>query len=168
MITIRITNHQAGFAYLTEGLQQSGRRVRVPAYQASISSTQSDNNYHFAVTRDSSAFVFGEVNDQFGPSGECLPSGSEPYLGAIHETERFPFAVRLYRPWCARTISVEGAGHSVRTGILIRQGPARSEGCFTVAGGARAYQVFKRSVLKLVQAETVPANPIFQIYVEAI
>jgi hypothetical protein len=57
--------------------------------------------------------------------------------------------------------TVRGVGTERRRGILIHYGPARTEGCFSLAGGQRGWRQFLAAVR---QAETQTKNP--TIYVD--
>ena len=154
------------FAQLYEFPECRGRRIAVPAYQAELWSEANATRFDFSVTRDSSAIKFGETDEPFGPSGECPPSTREGFCGALHKTVNIPFGIRLYEPWCEKTISLTGTKDDVRTGILIHHGPARSEGCFLVAGGKAGFARFRQAVLALAAAEANPEDPDIRVIVD--
>ncbi|MCA9354719.1 MAG: hypothetical protein KC877_04330 [Candidatus Kaiserbacteria bacterium] len=141
MYKIIITAKPAGHALLYERLGRSGRRKRVRAYEAIVS--MPDGTQHsFMFTRDVSDIVFGGLRQHFGVGGECPPNRIDlPYTGVLHRSANIPFAIKLFdQP----DQTLLGAGVVVRRNLLIHHGPARSEGCFTIAGGKRHFKRFRR------------------------
>jgi hypothetical protein len=89
-------------------------------------------------TRDTSDVVLGDRVYHYGVNGECPPSRvSSPYRGMWHEYGDLPHALRIYEPRASgdpkyALSTVRGIGTVLRRGVLIHEGPARSEGCFTM------------------------------------
>ena len=152
MLLLKISNQVVGRTWLYEGLGQTGRKKLVPIYKSTAQSPKATRRYIFAVTRDSSCLIFSETTERFATGGECPPSKSgELYQGCIHHSNNLAFALRLYEPWCDKHISLKGSETTIRQGILIHHGPARSEGCFTVAGGRVGFKRFRCAIEELIE-----------------
>ncbi|HMA77942.1 MAG TPA: hypothetical protein VKP88_02255 [Candidatus Paceibacterota bacterium] len=100
MIWIEITNSVVGRAGLYSELRRQGQLRFVHTYKAHMSYADGSNVINFAVTRDSSAALFGGVLERYGKTCECPPSRpGRPYHAVVHDkTELFPFGLRLYDP----------------------------------------------------------------------
>src|SRR5271155_386967 len=98
MIEITITGRLSGNkALLYELPGRQGRRTFVPTYSASVRCFLTGKRFDFAVTRDSSAIIFGEgPKDRYGEKGECPPCADAPYLGAVREDGTAGFRVECF------------------------------------------------------------------------
>lgn len=151
MYTLTISDIVSGRAMMYEKRGRQGRRFIVPTYVAYLRCNQQDRIlFEFAVTRDATDVVLGIQDARFGAGGECPPhKPGTPYQAVIHQTKLIPFGLRLYEPWCRNKRSLFGTGTTQRTNILIHFGPARSEGCFTVARGKAGLAAFEQAILAL-------------------
>jgi hypothetical protein len=156
LIWIEITNSVRGKARLYPELRQQGRYRYVPTYLAHVSHADGTNLYSFAVTRDSSAIVFGRQTTRYGSNGECPPSRvGRPYHAVIHDrNELFPFGLRLYEPEYRNRYHLRGEGCTVRSAVMFHHGPAMTEGCFTVAGGKTGFTEWRQVLEYLIAAST--------------
>ena len=150
MTSITITAEVVGESYLYEHESRKGRRKKVPSYKMEIQTNSKKNE--FAVTRDVSDTVFGKTERHFGTGGECPPSlPDKPYFGRLYSSDTHSFAICL----CEKDLdnnSLMGTGKTVRTDILIHNGPTRSEGCFTVVGGKQAYKKFTKLLKPILES----------------
>lgn len=149
MISIKISNHIVGEEWLFEKLYRKGRMCKVPTYGATMNIwNKPEIEFRFAVTRDASDVVFGISPDteRYGPKTECPPSKPDSsYRAVLHDVnDDIPFALRLYEPQYRNQYHLLGQGSTVRSAILIHHGPARTEGCFTIAGGKLGFARFRR------------------------
>lgn len=156
MIFMEITGNLAGVCTLYEGFGRSGRRAVVPTYHASMELDRvPEQRVWFHVTRDASDVVFGHTSERFEPGGECPPSRScAPYRAVIHRSSRIPFALRFYDANCEHGYRLRGTEELERKSILLHHGPARSEGCFLIAGGNSAFIKWQLQYLYLRQQDT--------------
>jgi len=153
MIWIQITGEVDGGAHLYEQLRRPGQRRRVPTYAACASLEGGTLMFRFSVTRDASDIVFGYRTERFGVNGECPPSRlAAPYHGVIHQSPNIPFGIRLFDANCARQQHLRGETDHERSYILLHHGPARSEGCFIIAGGKRGFSRWRTDLKHLQNA----------------
>lgn len=165
-VLIVITNIQAGRARIYEFKKRQGRQKLVWSYKAHAINPISGQSFDFAVTRDVSDMVFGKVADQPGEGGRCPPNvPGHPYLGRVRTDANVGWCIQLFDTDSLLQECLQGTGLVRRKHILIHFGPARSEGCFMVAGGRRGWNKFKKSFRLLL--ENNPTSPI-QIIVRSL
>jgi hypothetical protein len=156
MVAIVITPEVVGRAKLYEFRDRQGRRRMVPAYKAVAS--DGPTYFEFAVTRDSSAVIFGNdpPTDRFGTKGECPPSRFlEPYYGRVRQDGKAGFSIQLFEPDCPLQETLCGQGTTERKHVLIHHGPGASEGCFMVAGGKEGYHRFRQNVEPILSGSSI-------------
>jgi hypothetical protein len=153
MIEITITGCVApGDALLYEKRKQQGRRIFVPTYRAHARCKVTGKQFDFAVTRDSSALLFGRTTERFGELGECPPSAHVPYMGTVREDGAVGFRVELFEQRFEHTRELMGQGDVRRRFIQIHFGAACAEGCMMVAGRRRLYpRVFERPLRRMLE-----------------
>jgi len=143
MIHITITGRKTGFStFLYERVRKKGRRTLVSTYHAHAICSDSARRVHFAVTRDTSAQVFGAIrHGSYERHGECPPNGAQRYHAFAGERgpEGF-FFICLFEQYFPERECIRGRGRQKRASILIHVGEASSRGCFTVAGLRREYE----------------------------
>ena len=151
MVLIVVTGTEVGRGYIYEERKMQGRRRLVPSYAAFVLQESTGGKFDFAVTRDSSNCVFGDVPRHFGEMGECPPSlPGQPYLGRIRTDCAVGWTIQLFEDWCPKKESLRGTGFFARQHILIHFGARKSDGCLMVSGGQLGWQRFKQNFLQLV------------------
>ncbi len=153
---ILITGHQVADEWLYEHRGQQGRRVRVPTYLAEMGDDACPElRHHFAVTRDSSAIVFGERKRRWHiRMGECPPHRTcAPYEGRRYEHPKIGTVLRIAEASSPDTTTLWGTRTLVRRHIMLHGGPARSEGCFCIAGGKPAHLTWGRLLKTILPTE---------------
>lgn len=148
-VCIQISGQISGRTWIFEGRKQTGQKRLVPTYRL-VLSVELDTGFvpdkFFSITRDTSPVIFSDGVCHYGTDGECPPSASTtPYQAIWHNYGNLPNALRLYELHLGEA-ALKGIGSVMRHGILIHSGPARSEGCFTIAGGRKAYPIFEAAV----------------------
>jgi hypothetical protein len=158
MIWIEITNSVVGRAALYSELRKQGQWRYVHTYRAHMSLADGSHLTSFAVTRDSSVALFAGTTERYGKNCECPPSRpGRPYHAVIHDkTELFPFGLRLYEPEYRNQYHLRGEGPDVRSAVMFHHGPAKTEGCFTVAGGVKGFSTWKANFLTLYYVTPIP------------
>lgn len=164
MATITISNRPVGKSLIYEKRGRQGRLKLVTAFDASVEDERSGRRFDFAVTRDSSEVVFNGREPHYGASGECPPNRTfKPYHGRVRIDANVGWCIQLFERDCPAQESLRGIGDTVRKHILIHFGPARSEGCFLVAGGHPGWKRFRRLFEELLAQN--PADTI-EVFVE--
>jgi hypothetical protein len=164
MQTIVITSKATGRkTWLYEYIGRQGRRRLVSTYFAHIYNNQEQTPFFtFAVTRDSANVIFGKQSDRFGVNGECPPSISA-YFGMVYAASRNGNCIILFSGRDDEGYYLTNQAGVKRRNILIHRGPATSYGCFSVAGGARGWKSFWRSI-----SSCVPNNKeLLQVVVQS-
>ncbi|MCU0678713.1 MAG: hypothetical protein MUF19_04005 [Candidatus Pacebacteria bacterium] len=170
-VHLQITGQLVGRTWLYEEMGRAGRKTLVPTYRLVLSVDETDvfvPDQYFAVTRDSSVTIFASSSPHYGSGGECPPSRvAAPYHAVWHQHGNLPDALRLYEPGANESqhrvhATLRGVGPERRRGVLIHHGPARTEGCFSVAGGRAGWRAFLSAVR---QFEQVTRNPHFYVHV---
>lgn len=149
MIDITITGKPTGGkALLYELRGRQGRRAFVPTYHAWAAHAGMGQRFDFAVTRHSSAHVFGDGLTEpyiYAENGECPPCADTPYSGIIREDGVVGFRIALFEPQYAEQKALMGRGSILRKHVQIHFGAAAATGCILVAGRRRLYpKVFER------------------------
>lgn len=100
------------------------------------------------VTRDTSPALWDQgPGTRYGIGGECPPSiPGKPYCAVPHTSETIPFGLRLFEPEYGDERHLRGQGDTIRSDMLVHFGPARSEGCFTIAGGRRGMRRWQKEL----------------------
>jgi hypothetical protein len=158
VITITITGERTGkMALLYEHPGRKGRRKFVPTYVATAKSYFINQQFEFAVTRDSSAVVFSETPiDRFGLDGECPPCNGTSYIGIVREDGAVGFRIEFFEPKYWESATVRGQGNVMRRCLQIHFGAAASHGCILVAGRRRSYpQTFERPLREMMVREPI-------------
>jgi hypothetical protein len=143
MIEIIITPTPVGKSVLYEFPGKKGRRKLVETYE-SVALSERLGVFHFAVTRDSSAYLFGRIEDRFQNDGECPATLiHDPYLARVSEHSTKAYCLRLFQSFDGIKERLMGAGR-VRSHIMIHAGPSASYGCLIIAGGKRGHYRFQK------------------------
>lgn len=157
MIRITITGKLTGRkALLYEELGRKGRRKFVPTYHALAECLPTKECFEFAVVRDTSPQVFGQLPYRYGKDGECPPS-LRPYVGIVRDNGPVGFRIQLSEVGFEKTGLLLGQGRVARERIQIHFGAAASHGCILVAGRRRTYhRVFAKQLrAMLVHTSTI-------------